>query len=228
MGMGNNASRRLVGLFRDRKAPRPTATLRRARRTLMPRAEDLEGRTLLSVGLDPTYGFGGVAEVNQPATSATTSYSQTTGSIAMQNGQVVQVGTMTSQAGSSTSTTDLNVSRLTTSGTLDTSFGSSGTTDDPVDHRWRDIQCRHELHSTNRGPVERVDRRRGGRHPDELSPRGAPGRPAYLRRVPRQDVRHRGGRALQFRLETLAVVGQRGYPGAWPSGLTAGSSSPPR
>ncbi len=79
----------------------------------MPMAEDLEGRTLLSVGLDPTYGFGGVAEVNVPATTATTSFSQSNGSIALQNGQVVQVGALTTTTigldRDTSSTTALNV-----------------------------------------------------------------------------------------------------------------------
>jgi uncharacterized delta-60 repeat protein len=125
MGMGNDGSRRIVGLLQERRAPRPTARLRRSRRVLMPMAEDLEGRTLLSVGLDPTYGFGGVAEVNQPATTATTSYSQTTGAIALQDGQLVQVGTLTATT-SVSSTAELQVWRFTTTGSLDTTFGSSG------------------------------------------------------------------------------------------------------
>jgi uncharacterized delta-60 repeat protein len=125
MGMGNDGSRRIVGLLQERRAPRPTARLRRSRRVLMPMAEDLEGRTLLSVGLDPTYGFGGVAEVNQPATTATTSYTQTTGAIALQDGQLVQVGTLTATT-SVSSTAELQVWRFTTTGSLDTTFGSSG------------------------------------------------------------------------------------------------------
>jgi uncharacterized delta-60 repeat protein len=125
MGMGNDGSRRLAGLLRGRRASRPTATFRRVRRVLMPMAEGLEGRTLLSVGLDPTYGFGGVAEVNQPATTATTSYTQTTGAIALQDGQVVQVGTLTATT-SVSNTAELQVWRFTTTGSLDTTFGSSG------------------------------------------------------------------------------------------------------
>ena len=76
MEMGNNASLRVAGLLRDRTGPRPSAMLRRGRRRLRPMAEDLEGRTLLSVGLDPTYGFGGVAELGLPPNTATTTYYQ--------------------------------------------------------------------------------------------------------------------------------------------------------
>ena len=92
MEMGNNASLRVAGLLRDRTGPRPSAMLRRGRRRLRPMAEDLEGRTLLSVGLDPTYGFGGVAQLNVPANTATTGYDQSISSIALQSGKVVAVG----------------------------------------------------------------------------------------------------------------------------------------
>ena len=59
MGIMQDASRLRAGLFRDRKTVRSSAAVRRGLRMLRPMAEDLEGRTLLSVGLDPTYGFGG-------------------------------------------------------------------------------------------------------------------------------------------------------------------------
>ena len=99
--------------------------LRRGRRKLLPMAESLEGRTLLSVGLDPTYGFGGVSELNVPPNTATTTYFQSIGSIALQSGKVVAVGETTAQ-GSGSDVTSLNVWRLNTDGTLDASFGSSG------------------------------------------------------------------------------------------------------
>jgi uncharacterized delta-60 repeat protein len=123
MEMGKNASLRVAGLLRDRTGPRPSAMLRRGRRRLRPMAEDLEGRTLLSVGLDPTYGFGGVAQLNVPANTATNAYEQSISSIALQSGKVVAVGD-TSTGGFSSSS--VNVWRLNTNGTLDTSFGSSG------------------------------------------------------------------------------------------------------
>ena len=100
MEMGNNASLRVAGLLRDRTGPRPSAMLRRGRRRLRPMAEDLEGRTLLSVGLDPTYGFGGVAELGLPPNTATTTYDESISSIALQSGKVVAVGeTMARPAG---------------------------------------------------------------------------------------------------------------------------------
>ncbi len=83
-------------------------------------AEALEGRALLAVGLDPTWGFGGVA---------TPSFS----SIALQDGQVVGLGmeTVTGSAGG-TGFTQLFVSRLTTGGFLDPTFGSGGTETIPM------------------------------------------------------------------------------------------------
>ena len=126
MRMGTGAFRRVVSLVWDRKAPRPPATLRPGRRMLRPITENLEGRTVLSVGLDPTYGFGGVAQLLVPPNTATTSYYESISSIGLQNGKVVAAGTMTAENSSSDSSS-LNVWRLNTDGTLDTSFGSSGT-----------------------------------------------------------------------------------------------------
>lgn len=90
--------------------------------------EGLEERALLSVGLDPGWGFGGVSQINVPASTATNDYYQSFDSIALQNGQVVEVGTLTNSptGGGSTSTTNLIVARLTTNGYLDPSFGSGG------------------------------------------------------------------------------------------------------
>jgi uncharacterized delta-60 repeat protein len=88
-------------------------------------AEDLEGRTLLSVGLDQNFGFGGIALVSQPPNTATTVYRQNLTSVALQNGQVVAAGFLQTTT-ATTNTYALSVWRLTTSGALDTSFGTSG------------------------------------------------------------------------------------------------------
>jgi uncharacterized delta-60 repeat protein len=108
------------------------ARLRRQRRSLLPIAEDLEGRTLLSVGLDQNYGLGGMAELPAPPNTSTTNYDQSVDSIALQNGQVVAVGTLDTVPVTGTSSTSLNVWRLTTAGTLDTTFGTSGTQTIPL------------------------------------------------------------------------------------------------
>ena len=128
MGMRHHTSRHRAGRFRDREA------WRRRRRELRPTAEDLEGRTLLSVGLDPTWGMGGLSAVILPQNTSTTTYSDSFNTLALQNGQVVQAGTMTATPTSSggTLTTNLIVSRLTTSGTLDTTFGVGGTATIPL------------------------------------------------------------------------------------------------
>jgi uncharacterized delta-60 repeat protein len=98
--------------------------------------EDLEGRTLLSVGLDSSFGFGGVAQLNLPVSSATTTYSENINAVALQNGQVVEVGSLVTNMYSNGtfqgSTTTLLVGRLTTGGVLDTTFGSGGTQTIPV------------------------------------------------------------------------------------------------
>ncbi len=96
--------------------------------------EDLEGRTLLSVGLDPTFGFGGESAMIAPQNTSTDTYSENISSIASQSGQVVEVGTLTTSptASGSSSTTSLIVTRLTAAGSIDTSFGSNGTETIPV------------------------------------------------------------------------------------------------
>ena len=134
MGIIHIGFRHRAGQRWEREAVRASATKRRGRRELRPQAEDLEGRTLLSVGLDPTFGFGGEAELNTPPDTATTSFSQSLNQIALQNGQVVAVGTFTTTptASGSTSSTSLLATRFTTSGTVDTSFGSNGTTTIPL------------------------------------------------------------------------------------------------
>ena len=150
------------GTARPRVRPRPCAGCG----AMLPRAEDLEGRTLLSVGLDPTYGFGGVAEVNQPATSATTSFSQ--------NDRLDRLAERPGGAGRDPDDDNRRrgrdehhrLERLAAHHVRHARYvlRLEWFPDDPLDHRWRDIQCQHELRSTDRGPVERVDRRRGGRH----------------------------------------------------------------
>jgi uncharacterized delta-60 repeat protein len=145
MGIMRDASRLPVRLFRDRKTVRSSAAVRRGLRTLRPMAEDLEGRTLMSVGLDGTYGLGGVAVLVPPPNTATTSGANTTttdnsenvNSIALQNGQAVGVGTLSintdiEPAGTFTSTSTLIAARFNTNGSLDSSFGLGGTTSIPV------------------------------------------------------------------------------------------------
>ncbi len=112
----------------------PRQAMRRVGRRLRPMAEDLEGRTLLSVGLDPTWGFGGVSTLNVPPNTASNSYLEIFNSIALQNGQVVELGTLTNTptASGSTATTNLIVSRLNTDGFLDPTFGSGGTETIPL------------------------------------------------------------------------------------------------
>ncbi len=135
MGMVKNARRRVAGPLGDRAATRLSAAFRRGSHRLRPMAEDLEGRTLLSVGLDPTWGLGGESAVILPQNTTTTTYSESVNTLALENGQVVQAGTMsatTTTSSGSTTTTNLIVSRLTTSGTLDTTFGSAGTATIPL------------------------------------------------------------------------------------------------
>ncbi len=129
----NNASADFLGLLRSRAVRSASARLRRQRRVLRPLAEDLEGRTLLSVGIDQNFGFGGVAVIPLPANTPANTYFQSFDDIALQGTQTVVDGTVTTDVtATSVSTTTLNVWRLTTSGTLDTTFGSSGTTAIPA------------------------------------------------------------------------------------------------
>ncbi len=121
-------SENAAGVFaRGLGGSRRTAALRRGRRRLRPFAEGLEGRTLLSVGLDQNFGFGGVAQVNAPPNTTNASYSQVLYSIALENGQVVTAGILRSNIVTPASTSiAVIVARLTTGGTFDNSFGSSG------------------------------------------------------------------------------------------------------
>jgi uncharacterized delta-60 repeat protein len=63
--------------------------------------------------------------------TATTTYTEKITGIAMQNGKVVEVGTLTTTTGG-TSTTSLLVARFNTKGVNDVSFGSGGRTTIPV------------------------------------------------------------------------------------------------
>jgi len=94
-------------------------------------AEGLEVRSLLSVGLDPSFGFGGIAAVTVPGSTATSQLSFSPSDVSLQNGQVVAVGTETTVTYNSsgvfqTEASTLAVARLTTGGTLDPTFGTNG------------------------------------------------------------------------------------------------------
>jgi uncharacterized delta-60 repeat protein len=130
----NLAYGHFAGVFRHISAERSSARQRKNRRVSRPGAEVLEGRTLLSIGLDPTYGFGGEAVLNIPPTTPTTSYNSSIAAIAPQNGLAVSVGTLTltSSPFTGSSTTNLTVSRFLTTGSVDGSFGSAGSTNIPL------------------------------------------------------------------------------------------------
>ncbi len=127
MATVKTASGPFAGKFGELEAARPSATWRRGHRRLRPIAEGLEPRTLLSVGLDPTWGFRGESALIVPPDTSTTTGTESYSSIAMQNGQVVAVGTMFS-----TTPFTLFVRRFNTSGSIDTSFGTNGTETIPL------------------------------------------------------------------------------------------------
>jgi uncharacterized delta-60 repeat protein len=101
---------------------------------MRPMPEGLEGRALLSVGLDPTYGFGGVALPNVPQNTATTENFESISSVANQSGKVVAAGTLTvdTLGSSGTTTRTMVVVRFNTDGSIDTSFGTNGTQMIPI------------------------------------------------------------------------------------------------
>src|SRR5262249_29809445 len=134
MAMFKTLSRLTAAPERGRDHQRLRTVPVRGRRKLRPIAEDLEGRTLLSaVGLDPTYGFGGLAPVVVPPNPTTTSFSENLSSVALQNGQAVVVGTLdTTTTATTTTTTNLIVSRYTTGGLVDSTFATNGTTTIPL------------------------------------------------------------------------------------------------
>lgn len=115
-------------LDRDREPPR-SPTSRRRGRSLRPTAEPLEGRTLMSLGLDATWGPGGVLQLG-PVPDAGGMYPQLVNSIALEGGQVVAVGSVGAISPSGP-VADLGsqmfAARFNTDGSLDTSFGSGGT-----------------------------------------------------------------------------------------------------
>ena len=130
MDIMRSASQRWAGRFLHRTPRRMAASPRQGRRALRPMAEGLEARTLLSVGLDPSFGLGGVAEITRPSTE-TNRVSFLASNIALQNGQVVAVGTQTIDTYNASgvfqsATLSLAVARLNTNGTIDTTFGSNG------------------------------------------------------------------------------------------------------
>ncbi len=107
---------------------------RRSAHAARPLGEALESRTLLSISLDPTFGIGGASGLSVPPTTTGSSYNESISNIAEQNGQVVEVGFLTTTVFEETANPVVNifVSRLQTTGTVDTSFGSQGLTVIPV------------------------------------------------------------------------------------------------
>ena len=189
---------------------------RRGRRMLRPMAEGLEGRTLLSVGLDPTYGFGGVAieRPDQQRDDHILFRVASSNAIALQNGKVVAVGTMTSspsrdQHGRTTSS--LNVSRLNTNGYARHDLRLRRHDDDPVVLRRRDLHTRplEDIAVQSSGTIDVLGRRsatapattRRARRfvVAQLTANGAPG----------HVVRHLGDRAVQLR-HGNSLVGRHG------------------
>ena len=122
MGIMRRVSERLAGRFQDREPRRLAASLRQRRRSMRPMAEGLEERSLLSVGLDPSFGLGGAANLNLASTS-TSEITFNPSQIALQSGQTVAGG---SEQDSLSGTSVLAVARLTTSGSLDTTFDATG------------------------------------------------------------------------------------------------------
>jgi uncharacterized delta-60 repeat protein len=130
MEIAHFASQRSAERGTRRKSLRLARTLRHARRSLRPSAEGLEARSLLSVGLDPSFGFGGIAQLNFPS-SATTATTFAVSKVGLDNGQIVAVGTETTETFDSTGTivstsTNLAAVRLNSDGSIDTTFGTNG------------------------------------------------------------------------------------------------------
>jgi uncharacterized delta-60 repeat protein len=89
---------------------------RRLSARYVPRCESLEARTLLSFGLDPTFGMGGQVQTALTASPGAQS-------IAVQpDGKILAVGSITN----STTGQDFAVVRYNADGSVDTSFGSGG------------------------------------------------------------------------------------------------------
>ena len=91
---------------------------------------------MLSIGLDSSFGFGGISEPNLPPSTTTHTYSQSISAIALQDGQVVEVGTLQTYniVGQNIvgETEDLFVTQLDVDGSDDATFGTGGTTMIPV------------------------------------------------------------------------------------------------
>ena len=136
MSMHPQSAGRADGLGRGQEPSHRAASGRRGSRRLRPIAECLEGRTLLSIGLDSSFGFGGISEPNLPPSTTTHTYSQSISAIALQDGQVVEVGTLQTYniVGQNIvgETEDLFVTRLDVDGSDDATFGTGGTTMIPV------------------------------------------------------------------------------------------------
>ena len=217
MGIVRTASRRVAGLFRERAARRPSAALRRGVRDLRPTAEDLEGRTLLSVGLDPTWGFGGLSQLNVPASTATNNYYQNIrrDRLAEWPGRGSREFDDLLRPGRDNSTSSLFVARLTHRRFPRLDLRLRRDDDDPGGLRRRDLQCERRRH---RGPVQRHDRRPGDRHSRGLAARRAPANLVVAqlnpKRLPRHDVRHGSGfELINFGTSTPTGVLRQCVPG---------------
>src|SRR5579885_2794818 len=130
----NLTSRWGMALSTGREVRGPLKSGRRRGRAMRPMAEGLEGRALLAVGLDPTYGFGGLALLNIPQNTATTENFESISSIADQGGKIVAAGTLTTESlgPGGTITRSLVAVRFNPDGTVDTSFGTNGTQTIPI------------------------------------------------------------------------------------------------
>ena len=112
------------------RSPRASSTRRPGRGKRVPRVDFLEDRTLMSVGLDPTFGMGGEVQLTYPASSGNSAYVNVTSSAIQPDGKIVVGGTLDqySMSSSGSSTEDLIVFRLNPDGSPDSSFGSGGRT----------------------------------------------------------------------------------------------------
>jgi uncharacterized delta-60 repeat protein len=122
MATANTASGDAARTTGAREVCRPPVARRRGSRRLWPIAEGLEARTLLSAGLDPTWGSGGVSAMIARPDASTAPDAGAYQSIAMQDGQVVAVGSLLSGTAG-----NLAVTRFNPDGSIDTSFGTKGT-----------------------------------------------------------------------------------------------------
>ncbi len=120
-----NGIGRGVGSLVSSRSPRPSIARRAGRGKLVPRADYLEDRTLMSVGLDPTFGNGGEVQFSYPASPGNSAYVNVTSSALQSDGKIVVGGDLTQYTPSSNSSTEnLIVYRLNPDGSLDTTFNS--------------------------------------------------------------------------------------------------------